>query len=271
MPTSDEPYTIVLNDLRTECPTLAKLLSHAEEVRRARLDYFLKNTGRLQGLEEFANFLLAATQWFETFIELRPITWLLIRAGADVVTAIEATISGYHAVAWESMRDVMEIELLLEEFALDHAMMERWERSNQRERQKFFSHGELRKGKAKREGIDLKDLSDTHDYRGHSVVLHVNPQSNPFGGRGLSREAVDVGADACFWDIYQHARNLFIVILALFGTFNEGRDVAGWKPPNVDRFLDEYKEAKSMEAKIMSKLKSIEEDENENDMPIDAT
>jgi hypothetical protein len=70
-------------------------------------------------------------------------------------------------------------------------------------------------------------MPDTVDYRGHSAVLHVKLVRSPFGNRGLSWEAIDVGADACFWDIYQHARNLFKVIRDLFDRFGESRDVQG--------------------------------------------
>ena len=204
------------------------------------------------------NFLVAAIRWFHHFPDLQSITWLLSRVRADFATALEASLSGYHAVCWETMRDVMEIQLLLEEFALDERIKERWERSDQRDRQRLFSHRELRKRKAEREGVDLKDLSDTHDYRGHSAVLHVNPLPNPFGGRGVTTEAIHVGADACFWDMYMHANHVCITILALFGSFHEGREVNGWKPPNIDTFLGEHEETKHMEAFIMSKLKEIE-------------
>src|SRR5437867_3438409 len=96
-------------------------------------------------------------------------------------------------------------------------------------------------------GLPLSNMPDTADYRGHSAVLHVNPVTSPFGNRGLSREPIDVGADACFWDIYRHAWNLFKVILELFGRFGEARDVQGWKPPTVDRFTQQYEETMQMQ------------------------
>src|SRR2546426_3620762 len=112
-------YRIALDRIVDECPIIGNTLAHADRVRGERIEFFWQNTGRLHGLEEFSAFLVAATKWFQSFPDLKPITFLLVRASADFATGIEATISGFHAVAWESMRDVMEIALLLGEFAVD--------------------------------------------------------------------------------------------------------------------------------------------------------
>ncbi len=261
---ADQNYQTILNRLITECPMLGRPLAHAEKIRSERLAFFLENTGRLQGLNEFSAFLDAVIKWFQEFPDLNPITFLLARAGTDFVSAIEATISGFHAVAWESMRDVMEIEILLGEFAEEPDQMQKWLTASQKERRNIFSHGELRKRKAVRLGLLLSNMPDAVDYRGHSTILHVNPVASPFGNRGLSREAIDVGADACFWDIYQHARNLFKVILELFGRFGESRDVQGWKPPTVDRFTKEYQEAMQIQQVIVDELKQLESEDDDN-------
>ncbi len=260
---ADQNYQGTLDKLAAKCPVLARPLTHADKIRAERLSWFLNNTNRLEGLEEFSQFLDAATNWFREFPELKAIAFLLARAGADFVTAIEATISGFHAVALDSMRDVMEIELLLAEFAHDPPQMEKWLTDSQRVRRNTFSHGELRKRKAARLGIESSELSDAVDYRGHSTILHVNPIVHPFGSRGLSPEAIDVGADACFWDIYQHARNLFKVILELIGQFGESRHVEGWKPPDVAQFTKEYGEAMRVQGVIMEKLKELESDDTD--------
>jgi hypothetical protein len=264
---TDEDYQSALRRLVAECPTLGRPLAHANKIRTERLQFFLDNTGRLEGLDTFSAFLDAATKWFREFPELNPITFLLARAGADFVTAVEATISGFHAVAWESMRDVMEIELLLAEFTDDPAQMEKWRTASKRVRRNVFSHGELRKRKAMRLGLSLSELPDTVDYGGHSTVLHVNPVRNPFGNRGLSRSGMDVGSDACFWDIYQHAQNLFKVILDLFGKFGESREVEGWKPPSIERFIEEYREVMEIQEVIMDKLKELESEDADVDNP----
>ena len=261
---TDQNYKSALGRLVEQCPTLGQPLAHAETIRGERLSFFLENSGRLQGLEEFSCFLDAAVEWFRNFPDLSPITLLLARAGADFVTAIEATFSGFHAVAWESMRDVMEIELLLGEFAEDPNQMQKWISSGGKERRSTFSHSELRKRKAARLSLPLSDMPDTVDYRGHSVILHVNPVASPFGNRGLSREAVEVGADVCFWDIYQHARNLLKVILELFGQFGKSRDAEGWKPPTLHRFTREYQEAIGIQQVVMDKLKQLELGDEDN-------
>jgi hypothetical protein len=258
---ADQNYQDALDRLAAKCPVLARPLTHADKIRAERLSWFLDNTNRLEGLEEFSQFLDATTKWFREFPELKAITFLLWRAGADFVTAIEATISGFHAVANDSMRDVMEIELLLAEFAHDPPQMEKWLTCSPKVRMNTFGHGELRKRKAARLGIEPSELSDVADYRGHSTMLHVNPIVHPFGSKGLSQEAIDVNADMCFWDIYQHARNLFKVVLELFGQFGDSRHVEGWKPPDLGKFTREYGEAMHMQGFIMDKLRELESED----------
>jgi hypothetical protein len=238
------------------CPVIGKPLSHARQLQDERLSFFLQETGRLQGLDCFSAFLQAVIAWSHRFEDLRAFTFLLQRAGADFVTAIHAVTTGFHAIAWESMRDVMEVELLIEEFLDSQSQLKVWAEADQSMRRTQFSHGALRKRKAARLGVKPSELPDAVDFAGHSMVLHVNPIANPFGGRGVAKEAVDVGADACFWDIYQHSFRIFRLLLAMLGTFGESHSVEGWSPPSVDKFLSEHKEAMGVQSIIMDKLKT---------------
>ena len=52
--------------------------------------------------------------------------FLVERAEADFQTAIEATLSGYQGVAADAMRDVMEIECLLLDFAVNGGGADEW-------------------------------------------------------------------------------------------------------------------------------------------------
>jgi hypothetical protein len=194
--------------LRDECPLLAAAAEHTDRIREERTAFFLKETGRLQGLENFLTFMATTRAWLQSHDDLKTITILLGWIEADFYTAIDATLRGFHSVAFDAMRDEMEIEILLSEFAANPSQIERWLTCSHDERKNLFGHGGLRKRKAARLGIEVEDLPDRNDYLGHSLFLHVNPVQNPFGGRGIAKVAVEHGADACFWDIYLHARNL---------------------------------------------------------------
>ena len=58
---------------------------------------------------------------------------------------------------------------------------------------------------------------------------------------------------------------MFKAILALFGQFSESRDVEGWKPPSIDRFTKEYREAMEIQETIMDKLKELKSEEVDTD------
>ncbi len=57
---------------------------------------------------------------------LSRLAFLVTRSAADFETATEATLSGYLSVAVDAMRDVMEIENLLLDFAVSPAHIDEW-------------------------------------------------------------------------------------------------------------------------------------------------
>ena len=71
---------------------------------------------RLKGYEELIGHLEDLERVFEKSRRLRSISFLVGRARGDFHTALEAALSGFHAVAFDAMRDVMEIEFLFREF-----------------------------------------------------------------------------------------------------------------------------------------------------------
>lgn len=253
----EDSYTKALRKLKRKCPILWRPLRHAQKVRRQRLQFFMKMTGRLEGLEEFSVFLDSCVKWFSSIDQLRPVDFLLHRAGCDFVTAIEALLSGFNAVSFDTMRDVMEIEFLLSDFTAHPENIQFWLTCNEQQRRREFSPIRLRQRKSDRLGVDVRELPDTVDYRGHSMALHVNPFVNPFGGRGLSHEAVDVGADACFWDIYQHARNLVIVIREMCERFSRDYDFDSFNPPDISTFAKEYQEAIQVQENMMKEYRKL--------------
>jgi hypothetical protein len=72
---------------------------------------------RLKGLEQLYTYLDAAIESYSLIPKLAVLAFLVRRVRADFETALEATLSGYQGVASDAMRDVMEIEGLLLDFA----------------------------------------------------------------------------------------------------------------------------------------------------------
>jgi hypothetical protein len=133
------------------------------------------------------------------------------RARGDFQTALEATLSGFHSVAHDAMRDVMETEFLLREFYHEPKHIGEWLHCTPKQRNEGFRPGLLRQRHARRIGKEPQDLGEASDYRAHSTFLHVSPYRNPFGGPGLADSDVPFAADSCFWEIFEHARRLVFV------------------------------------------------------------
>jgi len=63
----------------------------------------------LKGLEQLLHHLDDVRHAFSESKDLAKIAFLISRAKADFVTAIEATLSGYLSIAFDSMRDVLPV------------------------------------------------------------------------------------------------------------------------------------------------------------------
>ena len=104
--------------------------------------------------------------------QLAGIAWLLDRTKADFITALDAALAGLNGVAFDAMRDVMEIEYLLRDFRYDPSAIARWLSDKHR---RDFMPVKLRERHARKLGVAVKDLPDSQDYKIHSEGLHVSP------------------------------------------------------------------------------------------------
>ena len=71
---------------------------------------------RLRGLEDFLRELNRLAIICLGFDKSITVSRLVVRALHDFILAVDGTLSGQHVIVFESMRDVMEIELLIREF-----------------------------------------------------------------------------------------------------------------------------------------------------------
>ena len=164
----------------------------------------------LRGHEELIDHLEQLEAAFQRSRRLRGISFLLGRARGDFQTALEATLSGFHSVAFDAMRDVMEIQLLLRDFYHHPNHIQEWLRATTRELNDTFRPALLRQRYAKLLGKQPQDLAEASDYKGHSMSLHVSPDPHPFGRLGLTELDDPFASDSCFWDSFEHGRRLLI-------------------------------------------------------------
>ena len=204
-------YSAVLKDLETTRPCLYRYLKGADSNRAERLKHW-KSGIRLKGLEDLIVHLPEVAAVYERNRKLRHIAFLINRVHGDFVTAVEATLSGYHLVTFDAMRDVMEIEFLLRDFFFHPEHIDEWLTATDQRRLAKFRPAVLRQRHAARFGKQPQDLSESYDYSGHSKFLHVSPYSNPFGNVGLNVGDIAFAADSGFWEMYEHGRRVLFAI-----------------------------------------------------------
>src|SRR6266536_812036 len=103
----------------------AAALQRAQQ-QRAHQAASLLHGARFKGLDALLCRSSEAARGFEADPMLSRLAFLVTRSAADFETATEATLSGYLSVAVDAMRDVMEIENLLLDFAVSPAHIDEW-------------------------------------------------------------------------------------------------------------------------------------------------
>lgn len=204
-------YRLLLRELRKTLPVTASQLSEAQANREIRLARYFSGI-RLKGYEELVHHLTELENIFLKNRRLRAVSFLVGRAKNDFETALEASLSGFHSVAHDAMRDVMEIEFLFRDFYFEPTHLEQWISCSDKERNDRFRPAVLRQRHAQRVAVKPQDMKEAIDYKGHSVFLHVSPYFNPFGGPGLRKSPVPFADDSGFWEIFEHGRRLLFAI-----------------------------------------------------------
>jgi hypothetical protein len=164
----DPTYDLLMDRLRATHPRLARQLVAAQRTRTVRAA-LLADGVRFLGLEELLSKLDQIAVAWGRDSKLGRIAFLVRRAVADFETAIEAAVSGYPAVGSDSMRDIMEMELLLLDFFNDPDQIEVWLSAEQRTRRQKFSPGAVR-SRVIATGLHeiVRDERVAIDYRAHS-------------------------------------------------------------------------------------------------------
>ena len=112
---SELPFADLLPQVAEEIPHIVEVLQRAQNNRTKVLNAKARGV-RLAGLNQWLGYL---KELEAAFLDprLEPLRFLLVRIRMNYDAAIEATLTGMPSVVNDLMRDVMEIELLLQDFA----------------------------------------------------------------------------------------------------------------------------------------------------------
>jgi len=214
-------YAMVLE----AAPGTPRFLMAGNLLRGARL--FLMQTELTPALESFGEIVSHAQElqnYFGDEEELSGLSFLIIRFRADVEVAVEALLAGRHGVLANTMRDVMEIELLLRDFALEKRRVEKWLTAGEGLRIGYFSPGQVRaRLAAARYPEHRVDLPDSQEYAFHSKSLHATPNS-PSDLDNVLDLQTDPGTLLFFsYEIVEHARRFFSAVYDLMRALGHHR------------------------------------------------
>lgn len=261
-------YESVLSRLANDRPRLAAL-ARAEKQRTQRTAS-LSTGARLKGVEELLQYLDDLVEAFRRSPKLSRLAFLLTRALADFETAAEATLSGYLAVAADAMRDVMEIENLLLDFAVSPDHIDEWLTSDDRTRMRKFMPVKVRKRLYAAGQAPFTTSAESIDYRGHSEALHVSPRHYPIAQKGFStgEGSGDLEADSGFWEIFEHGRRLHLALRQLTGVLQPNTPVHELTERSLSDFEDGWERTQQMQQLYLAlieaalELRSKQEDES---------
>lgn len=205
----------MLKSLRGPTPLLAEALTVADMRRSARLSSLLDGP-RLRGLEQLYAYLDAAVKAYAEIPAIAGVAFLIQRVKSDYKTALEATLSGYQGVAADAMRDVMEIEYLLLDFAAseDQSHAEEWLNAGDSLGNKYWPA--TVRTRLKRSGVPpfANDGFEPIDYKAHSKALHVNPGPSAVASRGPDplEEPVPFYSELGFIEMFEHGHRILWAI-----------------------------------------------------------
>lgn len=257
-------YDTTLAELASALPRLATALRRAEQQRTQRA-ISLVHGARFKGVDQLLRWLDDLVSAFVDDTAVQRIAFLVHRSRADLETATEATLSGYVAVAADAMRDVMEIENLLLDFAINPTHVDEWLTANRKTLLGKFAPSKVRaRLHAAGEG-QYADSAVSIDYQAHSTALHVSPHHDLVASRGFSADQGWAG-DAGFWEIFEHTRRLRRAIQRLTGALTPGSPVDQLAGQALTEVEEAWKRTQEMQAIYLALLRAIAEAESgEND------
>ena len=232
-------YDQLLEQVLQIAPRVGAALSRAHGNRARELDRYVNADalsthfpgGYIVGLDEIFSVLTVMTDAYQRSVLLKDIAFLIARVHADFESAIDAALSGFNGVVLDTMRDVMEVEYLFEDFLRDGQHITEWVGADRATLLSTFNPASLRRRQAAAAGTAPENLPDAFEYRLHSEGLHVSPNFilDDLAGNGFTAAPFPRALEFAFAEMFEHARR---VILA---AYDLGERVAGdrWTVPDV--------------------------------------
>lgn len=205
--TNNDTYMSLLMKMAEDGAPVPALVLATADARRQRNLKRLAGDIRFAGINELFTRLSEIGQAFAETPELSKITFMIQRAHADFMTALEATLSGYFAVASDAMRDVLEIEYLLMDFAIHPGHAADWLTTDDKGRMKRFAPARVRERLQAAGVVNFGDKAVSMDYKGHSMALHVSPVQLMNSANGIVSERSWLN-EAGYWEIFDHGSAL---------------------------------------------------------------
>ncbi|MGH3871976.1 MAG: hypothetical protein ACRDSR_10765 [Pseudonocardiaceae bacterium] len=267
MTSASSSYDATLAELATRLPHLAAALRRAEQ-QRARCTTSLMGGARFKGLDQLLHHLDELLHAFTADPTLCRIAFLIHRSRADLETATEATLSGYVAVAADAMRDIMEIENLLLDFAVNPAHIDEWLTADRKTLLGKFGPARVRDRLHTAGEGRYSTTAESLDYRAHSAALHVGPHRHPILARGFATDD-GWGNDAGFWEIFQHTRRLHRAIQRLTGALTPGSAVDEIALQELTDVQDAWRRTQEMQGIYVALLKATAKTQTEEGDQLD--
>jgi hypothetical protein len=169
---SSSRYHAILKESVDSYPFVTEALMRADRHRPRRWQQFIDPID-LKAIDSLLKYLISVSRSLTEASGTRDLAFLPDRIADDVRISLEGLMSGYLQVASDAMRDIMESELLIRDFALDPSQIEKWRHASEDVLRKNFRPVHLRQRLAAALGVDIKDVPGATDYSEHSVMLHV--------------------------------------------------------------------------------------------------
>jgi hypothetical protein len=197
-------YHAILQESAERYPRTTEDLMRADRHRPRRWQQFIDPVD-LQAIELLLDFLASASRTLQGWDGTRGIAFLSARVADDVRMSLESLLSGHLQLASDAMRDVLETELLVRDFALDTAQIARWLSADDTVIRNNFRPVHCRRRQARALGVNINDVPGATDYRAHSQILHVTETFLPALSPAAGHQAIHV-LDAIY-EIMFHGRS----------------------------------------------------------------
>lgn len=228
---------------------LAEHLRHEHQVRGARLFALMRLVVVLPAFGQALSHCDELAESFAAQRDLAGLAFLVRRSRADLEISIDALLLGRQSVIADSMRDVMEIELMLRDFTARKDSIDAWLNADEKSSWNNFSPKEVRRRLAN----DLYpskgfDLPEADEYAVHSAGLHPSPQPSPHREKEITDGVHDGHTLFEAGEIIEHAARFFTAAHALL-------EAVGARAPTTLDDLEHILAARGLGAEYTQQIK----------------